>query len=190
MRKNKLRTSLTGPVRKPHKKLMNFSNGAGFTLIEGLVILSILVILVMAALLAYRPMRGKAYETQEKAIIASLETAINTYYAKYLRWYADAGSSSQESPFDLLGAAAPSHNRCSIPYREPCPEAGKWTLDVGICDNQCTRWVIRCPHYDWSSPPDTGNEWVYMPVPDTGNVRLCERGAKPGEFVKCIASGH
>ncbi len=148
---------------------------SSFTLIEGLVILSILVILVMAALLAYRPMRAKAYELQERTIIAALQVAVNTYYAKNFVFYGDNDFGPGVHPFKLLGDSAPKYTN-SFP-----PPGDGITWATGTVGGATVRWHLYCPH--WISGTK-GNWWTYV-IRDPANPQI-----KPGTIVLNQANGH
>ncbi|MEW6008923.1 MAG: type II secretion system protein [Candidatus Omnitrophota bacterium] len=129
------------------------------TLIELMVILSILVALVLAAIIKYMDLRNRVRDHTEAAIISSMRTAVETYYAKYLSW-------PDLNLFKLL-SGPPDYIELG-PL--PCPRDGaRWcTYKYDYDGNGSTPndpWFIECPHRHSSG--GVVNSWRYCAAQDT-----------------------
>lgn len=140
----------------------------GYTFVEMIIILSILLILVLAAITAFMDVRAKSKDASEKAIIATLQMAINQYYSKHMDW-------PQQNPFTLM-VSPPPYNADDW---SDCKE--KWGTMLGSDCGTCggSAWGIFCPHYNTFDCPNTGFGWCY-----------CLTGTQAGKIFPLISLGH
>lgn len=153
----------------------------GYTFVELIIILSILLILVVAAVLTFVDLRAKARNISDQAVITALQAAINTYYAKF-REYPGC------PPFitrcnDPSGLSALCHTTCTTAqaqimkyppskiwnYYNNSGDDNTWAVGglPGTCYSQCDYFAIYCPHvttYTNPPPPTKGYVWYYFPV--------------------------
>lgn len=141
---------------------------SGYSFLEMIITVSILIILVLAAVVIFVDMRKKARDTQEKAIIAIMQTAINNYYSKYFVWPA-------QNPFTLM-TYPPPYNADDW---SDCKE--KWGTMLGSDCGTCggSAWSIFCPHYSPFDCPSKGFSWCY-----------CLTGTQAGKISPMTSLGH
>lgn len=119
-------------------------NNRSFTLIELVIVLSILAIIASAAVSTFVDVANKAYGVQEDATMRSLQSAALLYYAKNDRWW---GVDENEPPFRLLENPPPF---VVVPLNGVDPfllqaiENVHWVLDYDVINNN--KWQIWCPH--------------------------------------------
>ncbi len=140
----------------------------GYTFVETIVILSILLILVSAAITAFMDMRRRSKDVSEKAVISALETAIKQYHAQYLVWpRADVFNSQTNNPFTLM-------------KYPPSFQWGYWVgdgKDAWGIDDLGDHYLIVCPHTTASY--DKGFTWDYY-----------YSGLNAGKIIMILNSGH
>lgn len=73
---------------------------AGFSLIELIVVISVLLVLLAAGFVVWGMLRGKAAISSTQALIGSVSTQITTYSAKQWSWQEASGTKSGQL-FDL-----------------------------------------------------------------------------------------
>lgn len=150
-----------------------FKQGRGYTFVEMIVILSILLILISAAAMTFVDLRAKSKDIGEKAIIATLQLAINQYYSKYMVWpNLDTFNSDAKNPFTLMKYPPPLQ-----PWSYTNGDGKeKWA----ICDDGGTDYIIVCPHADiaYCISPGNGNIWKYFTTgANAGKIKLlCNNG--------------
>jgi competence protein ComGC len=133
-------------------KLKAFLSQRGYSFVEMITILTILLILVLAASMTFVNLRAKSRNVGEKAIIATLQLAINQYHLKFLDWpNQDVFNTDARNPFTLM--QYPPLFRYGYTNGD-----GKETW--GIVDNGSGGYLITCPHADVMSY-SKGYHWAY-----------------------------
>ncbi|MEW6008061.1 MAG: prepilin-type N-terminal cleavage/methylation domain-containing protein [Candidatus Omnitrophota bacterium] len=120
-------------------------NNYGFTLIELVIVLSILAIIASAAVSAFVDIANRAFGVQEDATMRAVQSACLLYYARNGRWW---GVNETEPPFRLLENPPRFVVEPPNGIDPPIPGIGNvdWFLyfdPSGIGDEI---WQIWCPH--------------------------------------------
>ncbi|MDD5679579.1 MAG: prepilin-type N-terminal cleavage/methylation domain-containing protein [Kiritimatiellae bacterium] len=106
-------------VRRPSSVVCR--QAPGFTLMELLVVISIIAILLGIIVPTYNSIREKAQYTKAKASVKNLETAFKAYLDQYRTWPATWNESDQEidnNVVDILKGVASTYNKDKIVFYE------------------------------------------------------------------------
>lgn len=71
----------------------NLSHGAGFTLVEILVVVTIIVVLSSVTIVLYNGVQNNAYASKASATTSSLVKLVKTYHAMYRKFPANTVAS-------------------------------------------------------------------------------------------------
>lgn len=128
--------------------------GRGYTFVETIIVLAILLIFISAAVMTYIDMRKKSRDVSEKALIATLQLAINQYHARYLVW-------PTQEPFTLMKYPP------TYVLDDYYADGINWVLaDEG------TAYLIACPHVSLMGY-EKGYVWrYYYSGVNTGKIIL------------------
>ncbi len=134
---------------------LRLKNNQSFTLIELVIVLSILTIIASVAVSTFVDIANKALGVQEDATMKALQSACLLYYAANNRWW---GMDASEDPFTLLENPPP-----HVVDIVPPVQNVNWYLDTFVLDSvDLDDWIICCPHS--ISTPARGTCWQFNPV--------------------------
>ncbi|MEW6008060.1 MAG: type II secretion system protein [Candidatus Omnitrophota bacterium] len=148
-------------------------NNRSFTLIELVIVLSILAIIASAAVSAFVDIANKALGVQEDATMRALQSASLLYYARNNRWW---GMDASEDPFNLLENPPP--HKVDV---GPATANVDWFLDNtgGFSPN----WLIYCPHSWMGGPNWRGKIWNFSSVGAMYDLSIEKQHFEGGGYV-------
>jgi prepilin-type N-terminal cleavage/methylation domain-containing protein len=139
---------------------LDLKSNKSFTLIELVIVLSILAILASAAVSTFVDIANKAFDVQERQTMSSLKSGALLYYAKNNSWW---GTITTQDPFVLLE---------NPPVHVISPTSPKENIDWYLQPWIGTQWLIMCPHAFYPCPGPNpnckGKKWTF----DTKNANL------------------
>lgn len=137
---------------------MRLKSNSGFTLLELVIVLSIVSIIASAAVSTFVDIANRAFDVQEDATMRSLQNGALLFFAENGRWW---GVNGTENPFDLLENPPPH-------YVGPAGDPGRilnvhWMVFCATCGAPNGLWQIWCPHVSVTGFL-RGQAWFFWPV--------------------------
>jgi prepilin-type N-terminal cleavage/methylation domain-containing protein len=165
-------------------------NNRSFTLIELVIVLSILAILASAAVSTFIDISNKALNIQENSTINGIRAGILLYKAKYDAWPDGNAFGTDWNPFMVLDNP-PANERSN------CCNGTKWCWNrdqSGPNPPNPYFWHIMCPHSGVPGcfnpgEPLIGWQWVYFPTSGRDFCNAWRSVGSVGKFHNCGAAG-